>query len=158
MYRYKQILSLRWNLPISASISSTTLGVSSRKWHQVIVMLFSMWHCLRWLCEGNKWYKMWDWSEVNENWRRVKDSRTFQTSTPKGTKRMQIKAYSVQDGVPYLLCAMLNDRGWPITLKHGTTSISYQNVFLSEIGAIQCVGCCDFLLFSRIKLPSGEYA
>ena len=83
---------------------------------------------------------------------------TYMTSTPKGTKRMQIKAYRVKDGVPYLLCAMLNDRGWPITLKHGTTSLSYQNVFLSEIGVIQYVGCCDFLFFSRIKIPSGEYA
>ena len=79
---------------------------------------------------------------------------TFIDSPPKGTKRMQIKAYCVKDGVRYLLCAMLNDRGWPITMVHGTKSVSYLNIFLSEISAVQCVGYCDYIFFMKVKISA----
>ena len=55
-----------------------------------------------------------------------------------------------------MLCALLNDRGWPLSAKHGTNTISYENVFLSEVGALQCISKCDFIFYDKVKLPREE--
>jgi len=65
-------------------------------------------------------------------------------SLPRGTKRIQIKAY----GGRYLFCTLLNDRGWPLCVNQGHTTVAYENVFLSEIGAIQGIQKCDYIFFS----------
>lgn len=75
---------------------------------------------------------------------------------PSGTKRFQIKAYCITKRGKYLLCALLNDRGWPLQVSHGPNTVNYENVFLSEMGAVQGVGTCDFIFFNKIKVPPDE--
>ena len=78
-------------------------------------------------------------------------------SVPKDTKRIQVKAYCVKDSVSrYLLCTMLNNRGWPLEVKQGTNSISYENVFVSEMGVILGLSKCDHVFFQPIKVPQQE--
>jgi hypothetical protein len=75
---------------------------------------------------------------------------------PSGTKRFQIKAYCTTERGKYLLCALLNNRGWPLQVSHGHNTVNYENVFLSEMGAVQGVGKCDFIFFNKIKVPLEE--
>ena len=43
-----------------------------------------------------------------------------------------------------------------MTTSHGTKTVTYENVFLPVIGAVQCVGNCDFVFFQRIKIPDDD--
>mmetsp|Transcript_8058 Transcript_8058/g.13712 ORF Transcript_8058/g.13712 Transcript_8058/m.13712 type:complete len:688 (-) Transcript_8058:40-2103(-) len=60
-----------------------------------------------------------------------------------------IKAY----GGRYLFCTLLNDRGWPLCVNQGHTTVAYENVFLSEIGAIQGIQKCDYIFYKQMQVP-----
>eukprot|EP00984_Skeletonema_dohrnii_P026363 scaffold15703_cov125-Skeletonema_dohrnii-CCMP3373.AAC.2 len=88
--------------------------------------------------------------------RRAFNDHLYVSNVPKDTKRIQIKAYCVKDGMRYLLCALLDDRGWPLDVKHGTETTTDENVFLSQVGAVQCIEKCDYIFYDKIKVPREE--
>ena len=104
------------------------------------------------ICKGTEGF-------ANASNRSAFNDQVYISDVPHHTKRIQIKAYCIKDGKDggnYLLCALLNDRGWPLSAKHGTNTISYENVFLSEVGALQCISKCDFIFYDKVKLPREE--
>jgi hypothetical protein len=101
------------------------------------------------ICDGLEWFG-------DVSYHAAFNQHLYIDCLPSGTKRFQIKAYCTTERGKYLLCALLNNRGWPLQVSHGHNTVNYENVFLSEMGAVQGVGKCDFIFFNKIKVPLEE--
>jgi hypothetical protein len=77
-----------------------------------------------------------------------------------GTKRVQIKAFYYDsrgnDRDRYVFCVLLNSRGAPLSLKMGTETVTYENVFVSITAMIQHIPQCDYVFFQKMQVGTEE--
>jgi hypothetical protein len=77
---------------------------------------------------------------------------------PSGTRRVQIKAFyhdsRGEDRDRYVFCVLLNSRGAPLSLKKGTETVTYENVFVSITAMIQHIPQCDYVFFQKMQVET----
>ena len=84
-------------------------------------------------------------------WSDFSNQKYIDDALPRGTKRIQIKSFSVKDNKKYLLCTFYDQHGQVLKIQEGTKKEVYENLFLSRTAATQNLGACDYIFHKPLK-------
>ena len=81
------------------------------------------------------------------------NDRTFiDDELPKGTKRIQIRAFLHQGAKKYFLCTCIDSKGKHVRQDHGLNVMTYHNVFVRKSVVITHVAKCDFIFYDPLSI------